>query len=84
MHAAFAGGYEGRDAEAERLREWAMGLLDVLERTRLVSLDEQLRKLAETLRLVRGEYAEEARTLERIDALLDERLRFGREVDLVE
>lgn len=61
-----------------------MGLLDALERTRLASLDEQLRRLADTLRQVRGEYAEEARILERIDALLDERLRFHREVDLVE
>lgn len=61
-----------------------MGLLDALERSRLASLDEQLRKLAYTLRQVRGEYAEEARILERIDALLDERLRFVREVDLVE
>lgn len=61
-----------------------MGLLDALERSRLASLDEQLRKLAYTLGQVRGEYAEEARILERIDALLDERLRFGREVDLVE
>ncbi|HEX6446590.1 MAG TPA: hypothetical protein VF053_15955 [Streptosporangiales bacterium] len=61
-----------------------MGLLDALERSRLASLDEQLRKMADTLRRVRGEYAEEARILERIDALLDERLRFGREVDLAE
>lgn len=61
-----------------------MGLLSALERSRLASLDEQLRKLADTLRGVRGEYGEEARVLERIDVLLDERLRFIREVDLVE
>lgn len=61
-----------------------MGLLHALERSRLTSLDEQLRRMADALRQARGEYAEEARLLERIDALLDERLRFVREVDLVE
>lgn len=59
-----------------------MGLLDTLERSRLASLDEQLRKMSDTLRRVRGEYGEEARVLERIDALLDERLQFFRRVDL--